>query len=307
MFETFVERPVFNLLELIYAAVPGHDLGIAIIIFTVVIRLALWPLVKKQLHQSRAMRKLQPKLKTIKKQAGGDKQKQARLQMELYKEHGVKPFSTIGTLIIQIPIFIALFFSIRKLIEDPGILQTFSYDWVRELPWIQTLAEDMTQFQHTLLGLVDLSESGIGGGTIYLPAIILALAAAYTQYHQSKMLMPDTKDARKLRDILKDASAGKEADQSDVSMAMSRNMIFFLPFLTFGFASYVPSALALYFLSTSAFGYVQQKIILRQDEQEMAEISDQPETKEAKQQKTPPKTKTKAKKKKKSQGKKRRR
>jgi YidC/Oxa1 family membrane protein insertase len=285
MFETFVERPVFNLLEFIYAVVPGHDLGIAIILFTVVIRLLLWPLVKKQLHQSRAMRKLQPELKKIKKKAGGDKQKQARLQMELYKEYGVKPFSTIGTLIVQLPIFIALFFSIRKLIEDPNTLQTFSYDWVRDLSWIQTLADDISQFQHTLLGLVDLSRSGIGDGTIYLPAIILAGVAAFTQYHQSKMLMPDSKDARRLRDILKDAGSGKEADQSEVSAAMSRNMIFFLPFLTFGFASYVPSALALYFLATSAFGWIQQKIILGKDVEEMTQIAGEPETAEAKERK----------------------
>src|SRR5665811_241652 len=97
MFETYIERPVFNLLEFIYAVVPGHDLGVAIILFTILVRVALWPLVKKQLHQSTKMRRLQPQLKKIKKQAGKDKQKQARLQMELYKEHGVKPFSTIGT------------------------------------------------------------------------------------------------------------------------------------------------------------------------------------------------------------------
>jgi YidC/Oxa1 family membrane protein insertase len=221
--------------------------------------------------------------------------------MELYKEHGVKPFSTIGTLIIQIPIFIALFFSIRKTIEDPNTLQTFSYDWVRDLSWIQTIASDVSQFQHTFLGLVDLSRAGFGSGAIYLPAIIVALAAAYTQYHQSKMLLPDAKDSRRLRDILKDASSGKQTDQSDVSAAMSRNMVIFLPFLTFGFASYVPSALALYFLATGAFGYVQQKIILGQDVEEMSEIADEPAPAEAKK---PKKAKAK---KKKSASKKRKR
>ena len=107
-FQNYIERPLFNLLEFIYGIIPGHDLGIAIIIFTLIIRLALWPLVRKQLHHSKAMKKLQPELKKIKKAAAGDRQKEARLQMELYKEHDVKPFSTIGTLIIQIPIFIAL-------------------------------------------------------------------------------------------------------------------------------------------------------------------------------------------------------
>ena len=82
MYQTFIERPVFNLLEFIYALVPGHDLGVAIILFTVVIRLIMWPLVKKQLHHSKAMRKLQPELKKIKQAAKGDRQKEARLQME---------------------------------------------------------------------------------------------------------------------------------------------------------------------------------------------------------------------------------
>ncbi len=296
MFETFVERPVFNLLELIYAIIPGHDLGVAIILFTVVVRLALWPLVRKQLHQSKAMRKLQPELKKIKKEAAGDKQKQARLQMELYKEHGVKPFSTIGTLIIQLPIFISLYFSVRKIVEDPNILQTFSYDWVHNLAWIQTIANDVSQFQHTLLGVVDLSRAGFGDGAVYLPAIIIALAAAFAQYKQSKMLLPDTKDSRRLRDILKDASMGRETDQTEVSAAMSRNMVIFVPFLTFSFASYVPAALALYFLSTAAFGYVQQRIILGQDAEEMAEIASEPETRPAKK---PKKKKPSAKKRKK--------
>ena len=126
MFKTFVEQPVFNLLVVIYALLPGHDLGLSIILFTIVIRLLLWPLVRKQLHHTKAMRKLQPELKKLKKAASGDRQKEARMQMELYKEHGVKPFSTIGTLIVQIPIFIALYQAVSKLIRDPSILQSFT-------------------------------------------------------------------------------------------------------------------------------------------------------------------------------------
>lgn len=274
MFETFVERPVFNLLEFIYAIIPGHDLGIAIILFTIVIRMVLWPLVKKQLHQSKAMRKLQPQLKKIKKEAAGDRQKQARMQMELYKEHGVKPFSTIGTLIIQIPIFIALFFSIRKLVEDPNVLQTFAYEPIRNLSWIQTVAADISQFQHTLLGVIDLSRSGIEAG-LYLPAVILAVLAAVVQFYQSKMLLPDSKDARKLSDILKQAGTGQEADQAEVSAAIGKNMVYFLPFITFIFAISVPSALALYFLTTSAVGYAQQVAVLGRDVEEMSELAEE--------------------------------
>ncbi|MBW3569335.1 YidC/Oxa1 family membrane protein insertase [Candidatus Parcubacteria bacterium] len=273
LFRTFVEQPVFNLLEFIYAIFPGHDLGISIIIFTIVIRMLLWPLVKKQLHQTKAMRKLQPELKKLKKAAKGDRQKEARLQMELYKEHGVKPFSTIGTLILQLPIFIALFFSIRKLIEDPTVLFSFSYAWVRDLPHIQQLMSDISGFEHTLLGVVDLSRKGIESGGPYVPAIALAIIAAIAQYYQSKLMLPDDKDAKKLKDIMSDAAAGKQADQGEVAGAVSRTMMYFLPFITFIFAISLPSALALYILTTSAVGYAQQAYVLNQDKEEMHELA----------------------------------
>jgi YidC/Oxa1 family membrane protein insertase len=74
MFTTLIVQPIFNLLVLIYALLPGHNFGFALIIFTVIIRLLLWPLVKKQLHQARAMRELQPEIKKIKQATMGDRQ-----------------------------------------------------------------------------------------------------------------------------------------------------------------------------------------------------------------------------------------
>ena len=141
LFKTLIERPIFNLLEIIYALIPGHDLGVAIIVFTIIIRVALWPLVKKQLHHTKKMREIAPELKKIKKAAGGDRQKEARLQMEFYKEKGIKPFGTIGTLLVQIPIFIGLYRAVYLLINDANALQSYSYEWVRNLPWIQDLAQ----------------------------------------------------------------------------------------------------------------------------------------------------------------------
>jgi YidC/Oxa1 family membrane protein insertase len=82
MFTTIIVQPIFNLLVLIYALIPGHNFGLAVILFTIIIRLLLWPLVKKQLHQTKVMRKLQPELKRVKKAASGNRQKEAALQME---------------------------------------------------------------------------------------------------------------------------------------------------------------------------------------------------------------------------------
>lgn len=274
LFRVLIEQPIFNLLEFIYAVVPGHDLGVAIIIFTAIIRMLLWPLLRKQLHHAKKMRKLQPQLKKIKKAAAGDRQKEARLQMEFYKEHEIKPFATIGTLIVQIPIFIGLYQAVSKLINDPGTLQTFSYAWVRDLPWIQDIAGNIDKFDATLFGLVDLSQKGLtAGGGLYFGAIILALIASFSQYYQTKSLLMDQKDARKLTEIFKEAASGKETDQAEVTAALSKGMLYFMPIITFIFSINLPSALSLYFLTSSVVGYFQQRRILHEDVEEMVKIA----------------------------------
>src|SRR5579859_7268431 len=105
MFTTLIIQPIFNLLVLIYAILPGHNFGLAIIIFTILVRILMWPLVKKQLHQAKAMRALQPELKRIKKASAGDRQRESVMLMELYRERGINPFASLGLVILQIPIF----------------------------------------------------------------------------------------------------------------------------------------------------------------------------------------------------------
>lgn len=279
MFDTLIIQPVFNLLTFIYAIIPGHDLGIAIIIFTILIRLALWPLVRKQLHHAKAMRKLQPELKKLKKAAAGDRQKEARLQMELYKERGIKPFASIGTLVIQIPVFIALYQAVLKLTNDPNKLLTFSYQWVQDLPWIQHLSTNISQFDESFLGLIDLSRRGAESG-LYIPAVILAVFSTLAQFMQTRLMMQNNQDSRKLTVILKDAAAGKETDQSEMTAAVSKLMLYFLPIFTFVFALIVPSALSLYLLTSSTVGYFQQRRVLGQDAEELKEIADEPTIKD---------------------------
>ncbi len=282
MFNTYIVQPVFNLLEFIYAVIPGHDLGISIIIFTIIIRLALWPLVRKQLHHAKAMRKLQPELKKLKKAAAGDRQKEARLQMELYKERGIKPFSSIGTLIIQIPVFIALYQSVLKITQNPGSLVDFSYQTIRDFPWIQNLAADISRFDETFLGIVNLSHKGFdpGGAGIYLPAVALAVISTIAQYFQTKLMMQNSQDSRKLSVILKEAAAGKETDQAEITAAISKVMLYLLPIATFSFALIVPSALSLYLLTSAVVGYFQTRRVLNQDVEEMHQIAEEKTTEE---------------------------
>src|SRR5205809_5324529 len=106
MFNTIIVQPIFNLLVVIMALLPGHNLGLTIIIFTVIVRMLMWPLVKKQINHAKAMRELQPELKKIKKAAAGDRQKESKMVMELYKEREINPFASILILLVQIPILI---------------------------------------------------------------------------------------------------------------------------------------------------------------------------------------------------------
>ena len=102
-FDVLIIQPIFNLLISLYAIIPGGDFGVSIIIFTVIVRFLMYPLTRSMLHQTRAMRKLQPELVKIKKRAGKNREQVAREQMELYKRNGINPFRPIGILLIQVP------------------------------------------------------------------------------------------------------------------------------------------------------------------------------------------------------------
>jgi YidC/Oxa1 family membrane protein insertase len=175
MFQTLIVQPIFNLLAIIYALIPGHNFGLAIIIFTILVRLAMWPLVKRQLHQTKAMRKLQPELKRIKASAKGNRQQESLMMMELYRERGINPFASLGPLLIQLPIFIGLYGCLRKIVTDPKSLVEFSYPFVQHLGWMEQLAHDIKQFDETLLGIVDLTRGAITEQGFYLPAFIIVL------------------------------------------------------------------------------------------------------------------------------------
>lgn len=273
IFNVLIVQPIFNALLLIYAVV--GDFGLSIIIFTILVRLALWPLIKKQLHQTKLMRKVQPELKKIKARTKGNKQLEAKLMMEMYKEKGIKPFSSIGVLLLQLPIFIGIYQVIIIITQHKDQIESHLYDFTKQLPDINAIIVSPEKFNESLLGLINLTETAIGGGSIHIPLVILALIAALFQYIQTKQIMPDSGSQKKLRDILKDASAGKEADQSDISAAMSSKMVTFMPLLLLAFALFLPGAVVLYYAASSIVAVIQQYMVLRVDEEEMEILADQ--------------------------------
>jgi YidC/Oxa1 family membrane protein insertase len=265
MFTTIIVRPIFNLLVFIYDIVPGHNFGLAIIIFTIVIRMLMWPLVKKQLRQAKAMRELQPEMKRIKKAAAGDRQKESRMVMELYKEREVSPFGSIGTLIVQLIILIGLYSGLRKVVYDPQQIVSFAYPFLQHLSWSKHLAGNIHAFHDNLFGIVDLNRSALSKAGIYWPAMVIVIGSAISQFYQGKQLMPTTSDSRKLRDILKDAGNGNSSDQSEINAAVGKSTRYLFPVMIFLFTVNYPAALSLYWLVGGVTAFIQQSIVLRED------------------------------------------
>lgn len=221
-------RPLFNLLVIITGLLPGHNIGVSILIVTIIVRLVLVP---PSLHQARQMQKNQTKmaelknqLNKIKKKHANDKTKKTEETMRLYKEAGINPASGCLPLLIQLPILIALY-RVFLIGVSPDTYH-FLYSFV---PPPSTVG--LTLFS------LDLTQS----------SLLLAVTAGVFQL----ILMKSVTPAQPL--------SQSDDDQSAQMMAsMQKNMAFIFPIMTVFIAMQLPAALALYWVATTMFGIVQQ-------------------------------------------------
>lgn len=282
IFETFIVQPIFNLLMGLYSIIPGGDFGIALILFTILIRFALWPLVVRQLHQVKAMRKLQPELAKIKKASKGNRQLESMQMLELYKKHDVKPFRSILILLIQLPIFIALYQVIQIFTLHRDQIAKFTYDFMENFPPIRALIDNPEGFNEKLLGIVDLTAHAISPAGVNIFLVILALIAAYTQYIITKQTSPQTGSTKRFRDVMSEAAEGKQPDQAELNAVMMSKMMKIMPFFMLFIMLSLPGALALYYVTSNVFAAIQQHFLLKRDAEEMDKIADQGIKKEGK-------------------------
>lgn len=275
-FELFIVQPIFNLLLFIYSIVPYADFGVAVIIFTIIVRFALWPLVVKQLHQAKAMRKLQPELAKIKKASKGNKQLEGMQMLELYKKYEIKPFRSILILLIQLPIFIALFQVIQIFTSHRDTIAHFTYPFMQNLEAVKHIIANPDSFNKLFLGFMDITQSAFSPHGVSIVLVILAGIAAYTQYIISKQTAPQA-TTKRFRDVLAEAGNGKEPDQGELNAVMMSKMTQILPFMMFFIMLSLPGALALYYVTSNVFAAIQQHFLLKRDADEMDKIADQPE------------------------------
>src|SRR5919199_2405877 len=121
LWNTIIVHPLINALVLLYDVL-FHDFGLAILVLTVVLRLALYPLFLQQLRSTRAQQEIAPAMAELKKKFGNDRQKLAEEQMKLYRERGVSPVSGCLPLVLQMPILFGLYSALSQVGCGLGIV-----------------------------------------------------------------------------------------------------------------------------------------------------------------------------------------
>ena len=234
MFETFFYQPILNLLIFIYNIVPGNDLGVAIILLTIIIKAILLPLSKKSLTSQKALQDLQPKINAIKKKYADKKEEMGKAIMALYKENKVNPFSSCLPLLIQLPFLFAVFRVFRNGFGDGQL--NLVYSFIERPEAINSIA----------FGFFNLS----------VRSIPLAVLAGLAQFWQTKMMMAK-----------KPAIKSPGAKDEDMMAMMNKQMIYFMPALTVFISLSFPAGLALYWFITTLLTGLQQLYVFKKQDQ----------------------------------------
>jgi YidC/Oxa1 family membrane protein insertase len=219
--------PMMNFLIILNNVLFG-SFGLAIIAFTIIIRLVTFPLTRRQLHASRAMQQVQPRIQEINKKYSDPKRRQEEM-MKLYKEAGVNPLGCLGPMLLQFPILIALFYAIRQTLpESPESLEGLSshlYNW----SYIQH-AIPLNEF---FLG-IDLKLTPNDAPSYFHPAWLLVLLVGITTWAQTKTTVTTTTDER--------------------ARAQQQMMAYMMPVMFAFFALSFPSGVSLYWVVNSLIG-----------------------------------------------------
>lgn len=237
MYQTIIIRPLLNALIFFYNTIAFHDLGLAIISLTVLVRILLFPIFAKSARYQVAIQAIQPRLKEIQEKHKDDKAKQTEAMLALYKEYKVNPFSGILFLLLQLPILIGLYQIFLKTLTQDTIVGLYSF------------VATPSPLNSTLLGLINLRDK----------SILLVVLAAALQYVQAILM-------------LKKQKVGQMPSQAEKT---ARRMAFLGPILTLVIFYRFPAAVSLYWVVTSVASIIQQLIVNKELEHGLAIVREQ--------------------------------
>lgn len=229
LYHAILYEPIFNLLVYLYSTVSFHDIGIAIILLTILIKLVLYPLSVKSIKAQKALQELQPKMEELKKKYKGNQQELGKAMMELYKKEKISPASSCLPLLIQMPFLIAVYQVFRNGFKPESL--DILYSFVSNPGVINPIA----------FGFVDFSERNI----------ILAVLAGAAQFWSSKMLI--TKRQPKV----------SGAKDEGMTAAMNKQMLYVMPAITIFIGISLPGGLTFYWFLTTLLTAFQQLYIFK--------------------------------------------
>jgi len=231
-FHVIFYQPILNLLVFLYNIVPGHDIGLAIIIMTVLVKLILLPLSEQAIKSQKSLQNLQPKIEELKKKYADNKEEMGRKMIELYKEEKVNPFSSCLPLLIQLPFFWAVFLVFKDGLNGQSL--DLVYGFINRPEVINPIS----------LGIINLSK----------PNITLAILAGIAQFWQTKMMVTQRASIK-----------APESKDEDMMAIMNKQMLYFMPILTIFIGLSFPGGLALYWLVTTVLTALQQLYLFKKD------------------------------------------
>lgn len=227
LFHNLLYVPIYNLLIFFVDIVPNGDVGIAVILATVVVKLIIAPFSISAVKTQRRMKFVEPQMKELRVKYKGDREKLALETLSLYKNNGIRPFASILVTFLQLPVIIALYLVFRH---------------------EHLLSPNTSLIYHFVALPTHISPLFLGIFTTTGHTIVLALVAAGFQFLQAYITIPVPE---------KDKNA---TSTEEFARAMSLQSRFMLPLLI-GFIAYTTGALALYFITSSIVGIIQEYYI----------------------------------------------
>lgn len=223
MFHTLFYEPVYNLIVLVLTIVPLHDIGAAIVIVTLIVKTILLPLNLSALRTQYMMKRIEPELAKIKELQKKDPKEASQKMMALYKRDKINPFSSFFVMILQIPVFFALYFVFSKgLFNDPQSLYSF-------VTFPDTL-------HNIAFGIFDVTQKNI----------FIAVLAGVSSYFLA---------VRQTESMVVKKEKHEESFQDQFMKSMKIQLLYVLPVIITFSAAVLPSALALYWFVSNVASY----------------------------------------------------
>lgn len=222
LFHTVVYNPIYNALVYFVDIVPGHDVGLAVIIVTILVRILLYPLSRKAIQAQLDMKRIAPEIEEIKKKFKDKPEEQGRAIFALYRERNVSPFAGILLLLVQLPILLGLYFVFARG-GLPSINTEILYAFV---PAPQNVNMEF-------LGIVDMAGK----------SLVLAILAGATQFIYTRLSMGPRGSA----------VAAEASFSAEMARTFDLQARYVLPLMVTGIAYFIAAAAPLYWLTSNLF------------------------------------------------------